>query len=126
MTAHRKRGEIQVKRVYEELLDEEGAKFLVDGLWPRGIQKQALSSVKWVREIAPSASLRKWYGHEPKKWKEFRKRYRLELEKNSEAWKPLVEAARKGSVTLLTATRDVEISHAEVLRDFLTRKAFKC
>lgn len=94
-------------------------RFLVDGLWPRGIRKEALASVKWVKEVAPSASLRKWYGHEPEKWKEFQKRYRLELAKNTAAWKPLVDAAKAGDVTLLTSTHDVEISHAMVLREFL-------
>jgi uncharacterized protein YeaO (DUF488 family) len=114
--------EVRVKRVYEELSPETGVSFLVDGLWPRGVQKKALSSVEWVREIAPSANLRKWYGHDPKKWKEFQKRYRLELNKNSAAWKPFLEAMGKGGVTLLTATREVEISHAVVLRDFLKEK----
>jgi uncharacterized protein YeaO (DUF488 family) len=115
--------EVRVKRVYDELSPETRESFLVDGLWPRGVQKKALSSVKWVREVAPSSKLRKWYAHDPKKWKEFQKRYRLELEKNSAAWKPLVEGMGKGSVTLLTATREVEISHAAVLRDFLNEKA---
>jgi uncharacterized protein YeaO (DUF488 family) len=115
--------EIHIKRVYEKSSPEEGARFLVDGLWPRGVQKKALYSVKWVKEIAPSTSLRKWYGHEPSKWKEFQKRYRLELKKNEAAWKLLVEAVKAGNVTLLTASREVEISHAMVLREFLKRKA---
>jgi uncharacterized protein YeaO (DUF488 family) len=119
----RRKFEIRIRRVYNESSSGDGARFLVDGLWPRGIRKKALASVKWIRGIAPSTGLRKWYGHDPKKWKEFQKRYRLELKKNADAWKPLEEAGKKGTVTLLTATRDVEISHAMVLREFLTRKA---
>jgi uncharacterized protein YeaO (DUF488 family) len=119
----RGKSEVRVKRVYDELSPKDGASFLVDGLWPRGVQKKALASVEWAREVAPSATLRKWYGHDPKKWKEFQKRYLMELKENAAAWKPIAEAAGKGNVTLLTATREVEISHAMVLRDFLKRKA---
>jgi uncharacterized protein YeaO (DUF488 family) len=123
MTAQRGKFEIRIKRVYDESSSDEGARFLVDGLWPRGIRKDAMASVRWVRDVAPTASLRAWYGHDPEKWKEFQKRYRSELEKNAGAWKPLADAVKKGDVTLLTATRDVEISHAMVLREFLKRKA---
>jgi uncharacterized protein YeaO (DUF488 family) len=122
MASRRGKSEIQVKRVYEDASPDDGARFLVDGLWPRGIQKKALSSVEWVKEVAPSASLRKWYGHDPEKWKEFQKRYRAELSKNADALKPLVAAAKEGTVTLLTSTHDVEISHAMVLRDVLKWK----
>jgi uncharacterized protein YeaO (DUF488 family) len=114
--------EIRIKRVYEGSSTDDGARFLVDGLWPRGVSKSALKGVEWIKEIAPSADLRKWYGHEPEKWKEFQKRYRAELTKSSVSWKPLLEAVRRSCVTLLTATHDVEISHAVVLRDFLERK----
>src|SRR5215467_9731946 len=122
MASRRAKFDIQVKRVYEDASSDDGARFLVDGLWPRGIQKKALSSVEWVKNVAPSASLRKWYGHDPEKWKEFQKRYRAELSKNSDALKPLVAAAKEGAVTLLTSTHDVEISHAMVLKDFLKRR----
>jgi uncharacterized protein YeaO (DUF488 family) len=125
MTAQRGKFDIGIRRVYEEAAPDEGARFLVDGLWPRGVRKDALASVVWVREIAPSAGLRKWYGHDPKKWKEFQRRYRSELQKNAKAWKPLAEAVKQGDVTLLTATREVGISHAAVLREFLKRKTSK-
>jgi len=121
VTSKRKKFGIQVKRVYEAGAMADGVKFLVDGLWPRGIKKSALLDVKWVKEVAPSSALRQWYGHEPQKWEEFRKRYRAELVKNT-AWEPILEAAKGGEVTLLTATHDVEISHAMVLRDFLRRR----
>jgi len=120
MASRRGKSEIQVKRVYEDASPDDGARFLVDGLWPRGVQKKALSSVEWVKDVAPSATLRN--GHDPEKWKEFQKRYRAELSKNTDALKPLVAAAKEGPVTLLTSTHDVEISHAMVLRDFLKRK----
>jgi len=122
MTPKRGKSGIQVKRVYEEASAEDGARFLVDGLWPRGIKKSVLPDMEWAKEVAPSAELRKWYGHEPEKWKEFQKRYRAELAKNTGAWKPLLSAAKKSAVTLLTATHDVKISHAMVLMDFLKRK----
>ncbi len=122
MASQRAKFDIRIKRVYEKSSPDDGARFLVDGLWPRGIKKEALASVQWVKEIAPSAGLRKWYSHDPGKWKEFQKRYRLELSKNAEAFKPLVDAAKQGTVTLLTSTHDVEISHAMVLQDFLKRK----
>jgi len=122
MASKRGQSGIQVKRVYEEASHGDGARFLVDGLWPRGVSKSALRGVEWLKDVAPSAALRKWYGHDPEKWKEFQKRFRAELTKNHAAWKPLVEAAKNSEVTLLTATHDVEISHAMVLRDFLKRK----
>lgn len=122
MNSQRAKFDIRIKRVYEKSSPDDGVRFLVDGLWPRGIKKEALSSVQWVKEIAPSAGLRKWYSHDPDKWKEFQKRYRLELSKNAEACKSLIDAAKQGSVTLLTSTHDVEISHAVVLREFLKRK----
>ncbi|HWC58863.1 MAG TPA: DUF488 family protein [Verrucomicrobiae bacterium] len=122
MTSRREKFDIRIKRVYEKSSPDDGARFLVDGLWPRGVKKEALSSVQWVKEIAPSASLRKWYSHDPDKWKEFQRRYRRELSGNIPALKPLVDAVKQGSVTLLTSTHDVEISHAMVLQDFLKRK----
>jgi uncharacterized protein YeaO (DUF488 family) len=122
MSSKRGKSSIQVKRVYEAASTEDGVRFLVDGLWPRGVSKSELEGVEWVKEVAPSAALRKWYGHDAEKWNEFQKRYRAELAKNSAAWKPLLEAAKKSNVTLLTSTHAVEISHAKVLEDFLKRK----
>jgi uncharacterized protein YeaO (DUF488 family) len=122
MSSQRAKFEIRIQRVYEKLSSDDRVRFLVDGLWPRGISKSALKGVAWVKEVAPSGALRKWYGHDPEKWKEFQKRYRAELAKNRDTWKPLLEAAKKSDVILLTATHDVEISHATVLRDFLKRK----
>jgi len=122
MSSQRAKFEIRIKRVYEKSSPNDGARFLVDGLWPRGVAKSSLKGVEWIKDIAPSAALRKWFDHDPEKWEEFQKRYRAELSQNSAAAKPLLEALQKSDVTLLTATHDVEISHAMVLRDFLKRK----
>jgi uncharacterized protein YeaO (DUF488 family) len=122
MASARGNCEIRVRRVYEPAAPDDGARFLVDGLWPRGVRKDALSAVQWVKEIAPTATLRKWYAHDQGKWKEFKKRYRAELSKNTAAWKPLVDAAKKGNITLLTSTHDVDISHAAALQEFLKRR----
>ena len=94
----------------------------MDRLWPRGIRKEALADVQWLRDVAPSADLRKWFGHDPVKWKEFRRRYRAELEKNSAAMKPLSEAIKKDNVTLLFSAKDPEMNQAAALKEFLEEK----
>ncbi|MFD6953633.1 hypothetical protein A6A08_25590 [Nocardiopsis sp. TSRI0078] len=96
-----------------------GRRFLVDRLWPRGVSKEALEGAAWVREAAPSDGLRRWFGHEPSRFTEFAERYRAELEARPEVLDPLLEAARRGPVTLLYAARDTEHNHALVLRDHL-------
>jgi uncharacterized protein YeaO (DUF488 family) len=120
--AARRQHAFRIKRVYEEFLPEDGKRFLVDRLWPRGIAKRALASVQWLREVAPSPALRQWFQHDPVKWPEFQKRYRLELKKNTAAWMPLVEALRESDVTLLFASRNTEINHAVFLKRFLEEK----
>lgn len=117
---NRKTGhEFRIKRVYDAPAAEDGFRFLVDRLWPRGVKKEALPMTAWLKEIAPSPQLRTWFGHEPGKWTEFRRRYRKELENNPAAWKPLLEAIQKENVTLLFASHDLAINHAVVLREFL-------
>lgn len=113
---------IQIKRVYEEPSAQDGIRFLVDRIWPRGIRKEALSDVQWLRDVAPSTELRKWFGHDANRWKEFRKRYRGELEKNHDAWEPLLEAVKKNNVTLLFSAKDLEMNQAAVLKEFLEEK----
>jgi len=113
---------IRIRRVYEGFEPDDGERFLIDRLWPRGISKSKLSSVEWLRDIAPSAELRKWFHHDPARWTEFQKRYRLELRKNAPAWKPLLEALRKGDITLLFAARNVDNNQAVVLKKFLEQK----
>ena len=111
-----------IKRVYDEPSSNDGLRFLVDRLWPRGVKKSALASVTWLKDVAPSPELRKWFGHEPAKWTEFQKRYRQELQKNLGACQPLWDALQKNNVTLLFAARDPEINHTVVLKEFLERK----
>ena len=113
---------IRIQRVYEPASRADGRRFLVERLWPRGIRKEALAAEAWVKEVAPSPVLRKWYGHRVELWEEFRRRYREELDAGPEAWEPLLEAARNGPVTLLYAARDSEHNSALVLRDYLEER----
>src|SRR5665213_622662 len=99
---------IQIKRVYESAAKNDGQRFLVDRLWPRGVKKEALPLAGWLKEIAPGNELRKWFNHDPAKWKEFQKRYRAELDAKPETWQPLLTAAKKGNVTLLFSAHDLE------------------
>jgi uncharacterized protein YeaO (DUF488 family) len=110
---------IRLRRVYDPPGRGEGRRYLVERLWPRGIRKEALGLEAWLKEVAPSAALRRWYGHEPQKWPEFRRRYRLELADNQPAWQPLLAAARHGPTTLLYSARDTERNSAVVLKAFL-------
>ncbi|HEX5808060.1 MAG TPA: DUF488 domain-containing protein [Anaerolineales bacterium] len=110
---------LNLKRVYEPAEAGDGARFLVERLWARGMKKEELKMKAWLKEVAPSQSLRKWYGHDAAKWEEFRQRYRAELEANPEAWRPILEAAREGDVTLLYSARDTEHNSALVLKQFL-------
>ena len=109
----------QIKRVYEASSENDGIRFLVDRLWPRGIRKEALADAKWLKGVAPTDDLRKWFGHDPAKGKEFQKRYRAELENNPAAWKPLLEAIKEDNVTLLFGAKDLEMNQAVVLKEFL-------
>jgi uncharacterized protein YeaO (DUF488 family) len=114
---------VRYHRIYDEASPEDGARVLVDRIWPRGVRKQDAHLDEWMRDIAPSTELRRWYGHDPKRYKEFRRRYLAELRDadHQQALSQLDELARKGPVTLLTATRDVEHSQAAVLADRLSR-----
>ena len=116
------RHHFQIQRVYDKFSPREGAGFLVDRLWPRGVKKSALSSVVWLRDVAPSGALRKWFGHDPARWTEFQKRYRSELQKNSAAYQPLLEGIKKHDVTLLFAAKDPQMNNAVVLKGFLEKK----
>jgi uncharacterized protein YeaO (DUF488 family) len=108
---------VVIKRAYDAATAGEGYRVLVDGLWPRGMSKAQLKIDEWMREIAPSASLRKWYGHEPEKWEEFKKKYRQELSKppRKALLAELTERARKGRVTLVFGARDAHRSNAAVI-----------
>ncbi len=110
---------LRVKRVYEKAQAKDGTRFLVERLWPRGMKKEALKMEAWLKDAAPSDDLRRWFAHDPAKWKEFQKRYRAELSRNPRAVSPIVEAARHGDVTLLFSARDTEHNNALVLRDYV-------
>lgn len=114
-------GTIQLKRVYEPPTKDDGSRFLVERLWPRGVKKSALPGVEWVKEAAPSAELRKWFHHDPQRWNEFRRRYFAELKHRRENLSPILEAARNGAVTLLYSSHDTEHNNAAALREYLTR-----
>lgn len=110
---------IHIARIRDKEGVRTGAVLLIDRLWPRGIRKEDLPHDAWIKDIAPSTDLRKWFGHDPDKWTEFRKRYRDELDANPEAVDRLLDWCRKGPVTLLYDASDAEHNNAVVLRDYL-------
>jgi len=116
---------IRVKRVYELARREDGRRFLVDRLWPRGIKRERLSLDAWVKEVAPSDTLRRWFAHDPYRWDEFRRRYAAELDRRPEAWGPILEAARKGTVTLVYSARDSRHNNGVALKGYLEMKLTK-
>ena len=114
---------IDIQRVYEPLPEHGRHCYLVDRLWPRGLSKEKLANVEWLREVAPSTELRQWFHKDPEQWAEFKKRYLAELNANPAAWQPLAEAAGNGHITLLYGSHDKERNHAIVLRDYLAKHA---
>ena len=110
---------IQLKRAYDPPSADDGARYLVDRLWPRGVRKEALEIEGWLKDVAPSTELRTWFGHDPEKWREFQQRYRKELDDNADAWQPLLDAARDGTVTLVYSAKDTENNDAVVLKALL-------
>ena len=116
---------ILLKRAYDRSTRADGKRLLVERLWPRGIKKSDLPLDDWVKDIAPSTELRKWFSHDPAKWTEFRRRYRAELVTKPEIWKPLLEAARKSTITLVYSSHDAEHNNAVVLKEFLDSRASK-
>lgn len=113
---------IQIKRVYEPPARGDGTRFLVERLWPRGIKKEELDAKAWLKEIAPSTELREWFAHDPSKWSAFKRKYVAELDKNAEGWTPILQAARRGNVTLLYSARDTEHNNAIALKAYLDKK----
>jgi uncharacterized protein YeaO (DUF488 family) len=111
-------GVITLARVYDDGVGR-GPRFLVERLWPRGVRRADLHLSDWLPDVGPSSELRRWFGHEPLRWEEFRRRYFDELERHPEAWRPLRDAAAAGDITLLYSSRDVEHNNAVALREFL-------
>lgn len=112
--------EVTTKRIHEPAAEADGTRVLVDRVWPRGIRKDAAALDLWLKDVAPSKGLRQWFGHDPDKWPEFRRRYHAELEAHPEALRPLHEYLERGDrVTLLFAARDEQHNNAVALAEYL-------
>lgn len=114
---------IRIKRAYESRARADGRRILVERLWPRGMKKEDLHADAWMKDVAPSTELRQWFGHEVERWAEFRRRYQQELNAKRDAWAPILEASKRGTVTLLYSAHDVEHNGAVVLRDYLAGRS---
>ena len=110
---------VRIKRVYEVPSQDDGARILVDRLWPRGLSKEKAALTLWLKDIAPSPGLRQWFGHDPSRWQDFQQRYRAELAQNGTVLAHLAEQLQQGPVTLTYAAHDIEHNHAHVLADYL-------
>ncbi|TSE07036.1 DUF488 domain-containing protein [Mesorhizobium intechi] len=111
--------DLMVKRIYEPPAADDGQRVLVDRIWPRGVSKEHAALALWLKEIAPSDELRKWFGHEPARWVEFQKRYRVELDRNEEAVTRLRDLLRHGRATLLYGAHDEAHNNAVALAGYL-------
>ena len=114
---------IKLKRAYEDPEPGDGTRYLVDRLWPRGVNKASLRIDHWLKDVAPSDGLRHWFNHDPLKWNEFRRRYFAELDAKPDSWVELVDAARKSAITLVYGARDPEHNNAAALAEYLNAKA---
>ncbi|MHB1198983.1 MAG: DUF488 domain-containing protein [Polaromonas sp.] len=112
-------GHIRIKRAYESAADDDGARILIDRLWPRGVKKEALALDQWAKELAPSTELRQWFGHDPARWQEFRQLYAAELRPHADLLESLRTLARKGPITLLYGAHDEAHNNAVAMRGFL-------
>jgi uncharacterized protein YeaO (DUF488 family) len=115
-------GVIALSRVHDHDVVGEEPRFLVERLWPRGIRGADLRLTDWIREVGPSDDLRRWFGHDPEKWDEFRRRYVAELDEHPEAWARLADAASTGTITLLYSSRDTRHNNALVLGEYLDER----
>ena len=115
--------DIRTKRVYEPANPEDGARILVDRLWPRGLTKEKVRANLWLKDVAPSTILRKWFGHDRSRWKGFKTRYFLELDAKPEAVKVLAEVAAKSRLTLLFSAQDSECNQAVALTEYLSARS---
>jgi uncharacterized protein YeaO (DUF488 family) len=113
---------ISLKRVYEKPSKSDGFRILVERLWPRGLSKEKASVDLWMKEVAPSAELRKWYSHDVEKWKEFKKRYTKELKDKKDFLAEIKKHSKKGNVTFVYAAQDEEHNSALVLKEYLEKK----
>lgn len=111
--------QIYTKRIYAQADEADGHRILVDRVWPRGVSKQTADIVFWAKDLAPSSALRQWYGHDPDKWPEFRRRYFRELKQNPDALQQLLCYLEDGAVTLVYAARETHYNNATALKEFL-------
>ena len=118
---HGKRSAVRLKRAYAPPARADGTRVLVDRLWPRGLRKADAAVDLWLKDVAPSHELRRWFGHDPERWAEFRRRYKAELAHNSAAVAELRSLARRGPLTLLYSAHDEAHNQAVVLKEVLTR-----
>ncbi|MGH6977597.1 MAG: DUF488 domain-containing protein [Stellaceae bacterium] len=116
---------VQLKRAYDPPSSRDGMRVLVDRLWPRGVRKAKARIDLWLRDVAPSATLRQWFGHDPARWSEFRRRYRAELKRQPEALARLRMLARQGRITLVFGARDARRNQAVVLKELLAGRSAK-
>jgi len=121
MTEELSKTAIRIRRIYESASRSDGIRVLIDRLWPRGLKKQDVHIDQWLRELAPSTGLRKWFGHRPERWNEFRRRYALELGQQVMKLRELRSLARRRRITLLFSAHDGEHNNAVALRDVLIR-----
>jgi uncharacterized protein YeaO (DUF488 family) len=113
---------IKLKRAYDSASKDDGMRFLVERLWPRGVNKNALHLDAWLKDVAPSTKLRRWFSHDPSKWIEFQRQYFLELNANPKTVEPILEASRRGGVTLVYSSHGQEHNNAVALKAFLAGK----
>jgi uncharacterized protein YeaO (DUF488 family) len=116
---------IQLKRAYDPAAPDDGRRFLIERLWPRGIRKEDLPLDDWIKDAAPGTELRKWFHHDPVKWKEFQRRYFNELDSRPEVLAPILKAARHGRVTLIFSSHDAEHNNAVALKSYLESHSAK-
>jgi uncharacterized protein YeaO (DUF488 family) len=118
-------GVITLTRVYDHENAGVRPRFLVERLWPRGVRRADLQLDEWFKDVGPSTELRRWFGHEPEKWDEFRRRYFAELDRHPEAWEPLRDAANAGDITLLYSSHDADHNNVVALREYLMARLTK-
>lgn len=113
---------IRLKRAYDAPAPDDGTRILIDRLWPRGIKKTDAAIDEWMKEIAPSTKLRKWFGHDPGRWEEFRRRYQTEIRQHHDEFDRLRTLAQRGRITLVFSARDETHNDAVVLKDLLLHR----
>ncbi len=111
---------VKIKRIYDPVSPDDGKRIYVDRLWPRGLKKSEAAFDEWLKEISPSSELRKWFGHDPARWQEFKKRYKKELEGKEEIIEKLRKEAKSRTVTILYSAKETEHNNAVALKEFLT------